>query len=119
MDVFYINLLSVLNAKQHFQSIYLEFDVISKLFSTDITDDIHEHDLSLKDMQTSSNLIEASDQKYRVLSLLLLLARWKKLLNLKDPIHWFHRYKQVSRVIIPKLTINEFEAKCDGKYIHI
>ena len=34
-----------------------------------------------------------------------------------DPVEWFHRYKQIKRVIISELSVEEFEQKCIGKYI--
>ena len=115
MDVFYVNIASVNDSKDTIenngpylgglQDIYTKFNKISAVFLDILRTDVH--------------LESGGNRKYLLLGLILLLVRWKKLLNLrdnlKDPIQWFHRYRQVNHVIIPKLSIEEFIQKCNGK----
>ena len=127
MDVFYVNLVSVKESSEDLQSfgpslggyqqIYTEFKPISKLFNKVLEKDISEQDLSPEDARTASKLKNKKKGRYFVLGLMLLLIRWKKLLDLQDPFQWFHRYKQIKRVIISELSVEEFEQKCIGKYI--
>ena len=128
MDVFYINIASAKKSREDFQDIYSAFDKISTLFSYCVSKDMSEHNLSFKAYNSATNLhnnddnLEASDlsypseeKRYRVLGLILLLSRWKKLLKLEDPVEWLHRYSQVNRAVIPKLSVLEFKQHCGGK----
>lgn len=98
MDVFYINL---------GQS---EFNAISKIFIDALSEDREE--------QKSIHPYAQDDQKYRLHGLIATLARWKKFLDLKDPTQWFHKYKQIDRIVIPKLSVNDFCYYCRGKFIN-
>ena len=125
MDVFYVNIASVKDYKDNienadsglggFQDIYSKFNKISTVFLEILRTDVFNCNLEYEDSHTASKLSQPLNRKYLLLGFILLLVRWKKLLNLKDPIQWFHRYRQVNRVIIPKLSIDEFNQKCIGK----
>ena len=125
MDVFYVNIASVKVSKDNienadsglggFQDIYSKFDKISTVFQEILRTDVFNCKLEYEDSHTASKLSQPLNRKYLLLGFILLLVRWKKLLNLKDPIQWFHRYRQVNHVIIPKLSIEEFNQKCNGK----
>lgn len=118
MDVMYINLVAPsLDSSVSHQKIYTEFNIISRLFSKVMKNDIIKYDLESDVDFTATRLMEMnnSDKKFQTLGLIFILARWKKLFGLIRPETWFHKYRKVDQVMIPLLSPSEFRTCCKGK----